>query len=130
MSFSFYQTATRTSPEVRIDGECGTIQLKGTSSPENVQRFFDPVFRAVDDLEKSVADSIIATFDMIYFNTGTSKCFFVILKKLKDLEGKGKDVKVNWYYEEDDDGMYELGEDYQDMLDLDFEFKEVRFDNY
>lgn len=125
MSFSFFQTATRTTPEVRIDGEEGIVEFKGSSSPEHVERFFQPIFEAVDDLQEVPSEKITATFDMVYFNSGTSKCLFVVLKKLKGLEDNGKDVHVNWHYEEDDEGMLEVGEDFQDILRLPFEFKEV-----
>ncbi len=128
MSFSYYQTATRNSPEVRIDGNAGILMMRGSSSPENVRNFYDPVFKAVDDLDKASCTSITATFDMIYFNTGTSKCFFVILKKLEKLKSRGKEVMIEWFYEEDDESMHEIGEDYSDILGLPFEFKEVKLD--
>ena len=128
MSFSFFQTATRTTPEVRIDGEEGIIEFKGSSSPEHVERFFQPIFEAVDDLAEVLADTITATFDMVYFNSGTSKCIFLVLKKLKGLEEDGKSIHVNWHYEEDDEGMREVGEDFQDILNLPFEYKEVEIE--
>jgi len=128
MSFSFFQTATRTTPEVRIDGEEGVIEFKGSSSPEHVERFFKPIFDAVDDLAEILADTITATFDMVYFNSGTSKCIFLVLKKLKGLEEDGKSIHVNWHYEEDDEGMREVGEDFQDILNLPFEYKEVEIE--
>lgn len=127
MSFSFYQTATKTSPEVKVDGATGTVELRGNSSPENVLRFYEPVFQAIDDLRKTTSQNILATFEMNYFNTGSSKCFYVILSKLKDLEASGRNITVIWQYEEDDDGMFEIGEDYRDMLGLSFEFKEACF---
>ena len=128
MSFSFFQTATRTTPEVRIDGEEGIIEFKGSSSPEHVERFFKPIFEAVDDLAEVLAGTITATFDMVYFNSGTSKCIFLVLKKLKGLEEDGKSIHVNWHYEEDDEGMREVGEDFQDILNLPFEYKEVEIE--
>ena len=37
----------------------------------------------------------------------------------------GTDVKVNWYYEEDDEDMLAAGEDYQAIIDLPFKMIEV-----
>ena len=37
----------------------------------------------------------------------------------------GTEVKVNWYYEEDDEDMLEAGEDYQAIIDLPFKMIEV-----
>ena len=125
---TYYQTATRNSPEVKINAKDGVIELKGSSSPENVRKFYEPIFNEIDKFEQIGSDSITASFNMEYFNTGTSKCFFVILKKLKKLEKQGLEVRVHWFYEEDDECMYEIGEDYQSVLDLPFDFKEISVD--
>ena len=58
-----------------------------------------------------------------YFNTSSSKCILDVFKKLETLSGT--EVKVNWYYEEDDEDMLEAGEDYQAIIDLPFKMIEV-----
>lgn len=60
-----------------------------------------------------------------YFNTSTSKCLFDFFKMMKGLVREGKTVIINWHYEEDDEDMLETGEDYADILSLDFRFIEV-----
>ena len=57
------------------------------------------------------------------FNTSSSKCILDVFKKLETLSGT--EVKVNWYYEEDDEDMLEAGEDYQAIIDLPFKMIEV-----
>jgi hypothetical protein len=47
------------------------------------------------------------------------------LKRLSKLEANGKELTVNWFYEEGDDDMMEAGEDFCDLLDLDFNFIEI-----
>ena len=46
-----------------------------------------------------------------------------VFKKLETLSGSN--VSVKWYYEEDDEDMLEAGEDYEAIIDLDFEMIEV-----
>ena len=70
--------------------------------------------------------TIRVDLSFMYFNTSSSKCLFDLFKTLKQLKKNGKDVEINWYYEEDDDDMMETGEDFADLLGLDFNFVEVR----
>ena len=38
---------------------------------------------------------------------------------------KGNPVEINWYYEEDDEDMFEAGEDYQSIINLNFKMIEI-----
>jgi hypothetical protein len=120
-----YVEPTRTTPLINFDPEEGLLEMKGRSSPENSPQFYQ---RLMDNLDQFVADGskdIIANFAFEYFNTSSSKSLFDVLKRLSKLEAKGREVIINWYYEEDDDDMMEAGEDYSDLLDLDFNFHEM-----
>jgi hypothetical protein len=44
---------------------------------------------------------------------------------LEKLNAANTEVKVNWYFEEDDEDMEEAGEDYQAIIDLPFKMIEV-----
>lgn len=78
----------------------------------------------MDDFVQQGGRSLKATFDFVYFNTSTSKCLYEILKKAKSYQIAGNEVDINWFYEEDDDDMKEVGEDFADLLDLPFHFCE------
>ena len=60
-----------------------------------------------------------------YFNTSSSKCLYDIFKRLRKVKATGRELIINWYYEQDDEDMMEAGEDYSDLLDLDFNFLEI-----
>lgn len=116
---------TRVTPLINFDPDEGLLEMKGRSSPENSIQFYQPLLDGLDDLIDGNADSFVANFAFEYFNTSSSKCLFDVLKRLSKLEEKGVDLVVNWYYEEGDDDMMEAGEDYCDLLDLDFNFIEI-----
>lgn len=63
-------------------------------------------------------------FAFQYFNTSSSKCLFDIFRQLKRMQTAGTNIKVNWYYEEFDQDMLEAGEDYDEIVKLDFHFVE------
>ena len=60
-----------------------------------------------------------------YFNTSSSKCLYMLFKKLDELHQKGKRVIINWFYEVGDEDMMEAGEDMNSFFTFDLKFKEV-----
>lgn len=113
---------TRNTPAVLLDPARGVFKMYGRSSPENSLQFYEPL-RAVISSDITV-DKVDVRIKMEYFNTSSSKCIYDLLKEIKSLENKGKEVVVRWYYDEDDEDMLEAGEDYSDLLDLPFRFIE------
>jgi len=63
--------------------------------------------------------------EMEYLNSGTSKYMLRLLRKLKEVDNDGYDLKINWVYEEGDDDILERGEYYASILDLDINFIEI-----
>lgn len=116
---------TRITPLVNFDPEEGILEMKGRSSPENSIQFYQPIIDGLEAYLQSDKESFIANFAFEYFNTSSSKCLFDLFKKLTKINDSGKNLIINWYFEEDDEDMKEAGEDYCDLLDLDFNFIEI-----
>lgn len=116
---------TRITPLINFDPEQGILELKGRSSPENSIAFYQRLIDNLDQYVESDKESLVANFAFEYFNTSSSKCLFDVFKRLAKIDEVGKELVINWYYEEDDEDMMEAGEDYCDLLDLDFNFIEI-----
>ena len=116
---------TRVTPLVNFDPEEGILELKGRSSPENSILFYQKIIEGLEEYAESDRESFTASFSFEYFNTSSSKCLFDVFKRLSKIEESGIDLIINWYYEEDDEDMMEAGEDYADLLDLEFNFLEI-----
>ena len=112
-------------PTVQFDAANGTLELKGRSIPENSVEFYKPLNDWIDAY--GVSPKAVTTVDikLEYFNTSSSKCILDLFKQLEGLNGKGTEVKVNWYFEEDDEDMEEAGEDYQAIIKIPFKMIEV-----
>lgn len=119
---------TRTTPEVKFDPDEKVFELKGRSSPENSIQFYQAILDNLESFAQSDSEDLTVNMAFEYFNTSSSKCLFDVFKKLSNIESKGKEVTINWYYEEGDDDMMEAGEDYSDLLDLEFNFHEMEED--
>lgn len=120
---------TRTTPMVKFDPDEGLLEMKGRSSPENSIQFYQKVLDSLEEYAVSGGDEFTANIAFEYFNTSSSKCLFDVFKRLGKIESSGKTITINWYYEEGDDDMMEAGEDYSDLLDLDFNFHEIEEDD-
>jgi hypothetical protein len=116
---------TRVTPLINFDPQMGILEMKGRSSPENAIQFYQSLIDYLDGYIESGNEAFVANFAFEYFNTSSSKCLFDVFKRLSKMNDSGIELTINWYYEEDDDDMMEAGEDYSDLLDLDFNFIEI-----
>ncbi len=101
-----------------MDGDNGVIEIKGRSIPENSVEFYKPLIDWLESYSALGGKSTTTNVQLEYFNTSSSKCLLDIFKKLEFLYRKGTTVVINWYYEEDDEDMYEAGEDYATILNV------------
>lgn len=110
--------ATERSPAVEFDFEGNTFLVKGESYPEDVTDFYGPL---MDQLEPHLREQSGATisfvFDLIYFNSSSAKILMGLFDLLEEVASDGNDVTVTWNYEEGDDNMQELGEEFGEELE-------------
>lgn len=115
---------TQKTPYVLLDPS-GMLRFKGRSIPEDVSLFYEDILDWILAYTSSPAQSTQVVVEMEYLNSGTSKYMLRILKKLKEVDNDGFELKIKWVYEEGDDDILERGEYYASILDLKIEFVEV-----
>lgn len=116
---------TSKTPTIIFDSEAGLLELKGRSIPENSIEFYKPVVESLDKYSHEPKEKTSVNIQLEYFNTSSSKCILDLFKKLESIHKTGKDVVINWFYEEDDEDMLEAGEDYQAIIKVPFKMIEV-----
>lgn len=121
---SYILESTRVSPQIRFLPEEGLLELRGRSSPEHPLLLYQPLIEKLDQYVNNGSPQLVINFELDYFNTSSSKCIYEILKKAGQMNEMGSSLTVNWYYEEDDEDMMEQGEDFSDLLEIAFNFKE------
>jgi len=119
---TFYQEATQSTPEIKLDKENSRIEMSGRSLPENVKEFYGPVIEWLEEYLKDPNDKTKVVFSFEYFNTASSKMIMDVIEKIKGLKEQGKEVDVDWCYIEEDDDMLEAGEDYSEITEVPFNF--------
>ena len=116
---------SRVTPLINFDPEEGLLEMRGRSSPENAISFYQLIIDGIGAFAENGGDHFTASFAFEYFNTSSSKCLFDIFKRLVKVRDSGREISINWFYEEFDEDMMEAGEDYSDLLDLEFNFIEI-----
>jgi hypothetical protein len=119
---NLYIEATKSSPEIDFNQENNTLSIKGESYPENTSQFYEGVFEWLDEyLENIDEQEVTVNMELIYFNSSSSKVLMDIFDILEEASEDGKNVAVNWIYDEDNDAALEYGEEFaEDMESLTF----------
>lgn len=110
--------ATSKTPAVVMDGAKGIIELRGRSIPENSVEFYKQLLIWLDEYGHSPCGKTSVAVQLEYFNTSSSKCLLDIFKRLELISKMGNPVEIKWYYEDQGDDIFESGEDYQAMFNL------------
>jgi hypothetical protein len=117
--------ATDRTPHIQVHSKGGIISFEGESYPEDVATFYGPVVAAITEL-MTVATEINASFHLIYVNSSSMKALYRVFELIQLKHESQVPVKIDWKFEEDDDVMQELGEDFKDRFpELNFNFKPV-----
>jgi hypothetical protein len=115
---NFYIDATATSPEVDFRYDQNLLSIKGESYPENAAAFYAPIVQQLRSFLESCKEVTITTnIALAYFNSSSTKMLFSIFDALDRSAQAGNRVEVNWYHDEEDETIFEFGEE----LKADFE---------
>lgn len=114
---------TAKSPTIIL--EEGLIQFSGRSIPEDATKVFKPAMEWIKKYAHHPARKTTIMFNFDYLDTASSKCVFDILKIVDDIFHSGNEVDINWYYEEGDDDILDLGMHLKSFIKAPFNFIET-----
>ncbi|MFK5892401.1 MAG: DUF1987 domain-containing protein [Pseudomonadota bacterium] len=119
-------TATKSSPEINFNAATNTLSMIGESYPENTAKFYEPIFLWLEEYINSLEDQQVTfNLELIYFNSSSSKALMDIFDLLEDASEEGKNIIINWIYDEDNDAALEYGEEFaEDIESLTFNLVE------
>lgn len=110
--------ATESTPFVLLDAANRRIELAGRSIPEDASAFYFPI---LDWLEKYIKESpgkTSFTFYLEYINSISQKMLIDIFLKASALRNAGTEIEILWYYDEEDEEMYDEGNVFKNKLGL------------
>lgn len=119
---SLYIEATEFTPRISFNPHNQPFEIVGVSRPENASEFYEPIVKWLDNYSNNPLKETTINFIFDYFNTSSLKYFLIMLSKFKEIAEKGNNVIINWYYNEEDDSMYEAGKNLEELSELQFNF--------
>jgi hypothetical protein len=105
-------------PSLSLNANSGVLELAGKSIPERTSEFYDPVLAWIDEYSQSPKEETIFNVKLEYCNSASTRYLMDIFERLERIFKEGKKVTVNWYYEEDDEDMLDLGQSYSVPLTI------------
>ncbi|MFJ9450341.1 MULTISPECIES: DUF1987 domain-containing protein [unclassified Herbaspirillum] len=119
---NLFIAASPSSPEVDFRFDERRLSLKGESYPENAAQFWGDIIAALRSFLTADTDATAVTVNvaLAYFNSSSTKMLFSLFGALNDKAKAGTEIVLNWYHDEDDDTIFEFGqelmEDFPDLV--------------
>ena len=116
---------SKISPYVNFGNTTGVFRLEGRSIHENPDAFYRNIFKWVDKYFQNPAEKTLVVMKLEYANSGSSKFILELLRIIKKHYDAGNPCIVEWYYEEEDEAIYNLGLHYKESVQIPFDIKIV-----
>lgn len=108
--------ATDRTPEIQLSIADGIFSMRGESFPEDVAAFYGQVIMAIDALASTIQGPLKVDVAMVYINSSSIKAMFRIFEGLENVRKNCHPLTITWHFQDDDDIMQELGEDFKDRF--------------
>lgn len=116
-----YIPPTRNTLEVKLETN-GNMLFRGISTPENIKKFMSPIIDWLNEFKKTPPKKLTVNFEINYFNTVSSRYFYELILIIDSFKENGCEISFNWYYEEEDDDLLELGEEFEQSAQVKFNY--------
>ena len=109
-------------PKISGDSITSILVIEGSSFPENIRKFYTPINEWLDSIVKK---SSTVNIDCKFYYMASSS-IIALLKTLQYAEKLfgASNISIKWRYEESDDDIRKIGEDFSHLLGIEFEFIE------
>ena len=111
---------TQSTPSIHADPLAGIVEMRGDSYPENSFELFSPVMQWIEDHLREPGRALTLHLHLLYLNTSSVKAMMDIFDILQDAHREGRQVAVNWYYDEQNARVAELAEEFKEDCSFPF----------
>lgn len=112
--------STQATPAITADVQAGIIEMRGDSYPENSYELFSPVMQWVEGYLAAGDRKLTLNLHLLYLNTSSVKAMMDIFDMLEEAHRAGREVAVNWYYDEQNERVAELAEEFKEDCSFPF----------
>lgn len=116
---SFLIEKTNSTPFIQYNEGSKILSIKGESFPENAAKFYAPLIQWLKDFLSSPDEfELKLEFKIVYFNSSTSKIFFMLFELMEEGYNNGKDINVIWRCDPENRIALECGEEFKEDLNF------------
>ncbi|MBN1598444.1 MAG: SiaC family regulatory phosphoprotein [Bacteroidales bacterium] len=119
MTFTIAQTRTTPYAEFRD----GYLLIKGKSVPFDHPDIYDTIKDRLLVYSENPEKNTQIDFNLSAVNAVSKRYIINTFKLLEDLNAMGTNISVNWYYQQDDEDIQELGEICRMSFNINIELK-------
>ncbi|HYD96324.1 MAG TPA: biofilm regulation phosphoprotein SiaC [Noviherbaspirillum sp.] len=113
--------STQSTPSIVADAQAGVVEMRGDSYPENSFELFSPLVAWIEKFLEDGSRPLTLELHLLYLNTSSVKVMMDIFDMLEEAHRSGRQVAVNWYYDEQNERVAELAEEFKE--DCSFPFR-------
>jgi hypothetical protein len=118
--------STEKTPEVYCL-EKGLISIEGISIPENAFEYYSKILKWLEDYLEGDVKELKVKLYFTYCNTSTYQMLGAFFRLISDASSSDVNVDLEWYYDEGDMDMEDVGRDYAKIYNsLNFKVLEVK----
>jgi hypothetical protein len=111
---------TQSTPRIDCDFAAGSVEMHGDSYPENSFELFSPVTGWIEAFLASGERELMLNLYLLYLNTSSVKAMMDIFDLLEEAYRNGRQVAVNWHYDEENERVAELAEEFKEDCSFPF----------
>jgi len=115
---------TELTPLIVFDPETAVLKVEGKMIPENIEDIMRPIYRWIESY-LTPNSRLHVLFRLYYYNTSSSRQFFLFCKKLDEYFAKGAKISVRWEHEEGDEESRSDAEEFLGDVHFPYEIAEV-----
>lgn len=108
-------------PKIEFNDRQNSIRFEGIFI---IKSYWEEEDLLVDKVKEFISsrNKVRLEFSLFYLDSVSRKIFFEMFVELKDILLEIKDLNILWYYETEDESIYELGDVLTKFLEIPFEF--------
>lgn len=125
---ALYIEPSNDTPTIILDKEKNHFEISGKSLPEDVNSFYEPVFNWLETYFENPSPFTSILFNLDYLNTASSKSLLSLFLILEHAVEAGHKLEVVWQYLVDDEDMFDVGEEYSEIIKVPFRLVSVDVD--
>ena len=116
---------TPNTPKVYFSQSDGILEIMGKSIPEKPDDFYNPLMDWIKQYFENPAEFTLIKINFEYINSSSTKHVLLLIRSIKQYNERGIECRVDWYYEEDDVPMLNMGRHFMNSTGVPFVFKVI-----